>query len=100
MWGTRRPLPRPRKYLPLLRYLEALSPAQQTVSLTFAELETLLGNLLPASAWMQSYWTASSIARTNWERSGFTATLDRIERRVIFTRRVARAGDLDESGTG
>src|SRR5437899_2057597 len=77
----------PRKYLALNRYLETLSPDHHSVALTFAELETLLGSPLPASKVLPHYWSTGFIARYNWNLSGFTAKLDRLERRVIFTRR-------------
>ena len=86
-----------RKYPPLNRYLEALSLDQQSVTLTFAELEQLLGWSLPPSALLAFYWTSTPIARINWELSGFTAKLDRLERRVSFTRRSCQdAGEPSE----
>jgi len=36
-------MPRPRKYLPLVRYLAGLPREQLAVTLTFAELEQLVG---------------------------------------------------------
>jgi hypothetical protein len=77
-----------RKYEPLLRYLAALPPDQQTVTLTFAELEQLLQFPLPASAWTDAYWATSAVARKYWQPQGFTATLARGTWRVTFTRRV------------
>jgi hypothetical protein len=38
------------KYVPLQRYLLALAPAVQELTLPFAEIEQLLGAPLPASA--------------------------------------------------
>jgi hypothetical protein len=37
-------MPSARKYAPLTRHLEGLNPAQSSVTLTFAELEQLLGS--------------------------------------------------------
>ncbi len=83
-------MPPARKYLPLNRYLESLDPEQSTASLTFAEIEEKLGAALPPSAWLAHYWAGSSVARYNWERSGFAAKLDRLGRLVVFTRRPLR----------
>jgi hypothetical protein len=76
-----------RKYGPLNRYLEALPAEQQSVTLTFAALEALLGGPLPATAQQTTFWARGSMARRNWQFSGFTALLDRVRHRVIFTRR-------------
>jgi hypothetical protein len=75
-----------RKYLPLNRYLEQVPPDEAQVSLSFQEIEDLLEASLPPSAWLPHYWSGSSVARYNWERSGFCAKLDRLQRRVTFTR--------------
>ncbi len=83
-------MPPARKYLPLNRHLEALSPDTETVSLTFKQMEEILGSALPPSAWLAHYWAGSSVARYNWERSGFGAKLDRLGRLVVFTRRPPR----------
>jgi hypothetical protein len=83
-------MPPARKYLQLNRYLESLDPEQSTATLTFAEIEARLGSSLPPSAWLAHYWAGSSVARYNWERSGFAAKLDRIGRLVVFTRRPQR----------
>ena len=84
-------MPPARKYLPLNRYLESAEPQQMSVSLTFAEMEQILGSPLPPSAWLAHYWTGSTVARYNWERSGYAAKLDRLGRLVTFTRRPPRA---------
>jgi len=83
-------MPPARKYLPLSLYLEAVTPAQASIALTFTELEAILGSSLPPSAWLAHYWAGSSVARYNWERSGFVAKLDRLGRLVVFTRRPLR----------
>ena len=83
-------MPPARKYLPLNRYLEALSSDTECVSLTFKEMEEILGSALPPSAWLAHYWAGSSVARYNWERSGFGAKLDRLGRLVVFSRRAPR----------
>jgi hypothetical protein len=84
-------MPPPRKYLPLNRYLDALAPEQGSVRLSFAQLEEILGAALPPSAWLAHYWAGSTVARYNWERCGFAARLDRLDRLVEFTRRPRRS---------
>jgi hypothetical protein len=83
-------MPPARKYLPLNRHLEAVDSGKATVALTFTEMEEILGSALPPSAWLAHYWAGSSVARYNWERSGFSAKLDRLGRLVVFTRRPMR----------
>ncbi|MHB8574854.1 MAG: DUF7662 domain-containing protein [Dehalococcoidia bacterium] len=83
-------MPPPRKYLPLNRHLESLPADQASASITFAQLEEILGAPLPPSAWLAHYWAGSSVARYNWERSGFSARLDRLGRLVLFTRKPLR----------
>ena len=78
-----------RKYLPLTRFLEELPQEQASTSLTFGEIEQLLGARLPASAWLSHYWVRSSVSRDNWEACGFTARLVRGARTVEFHRRPA-----------
>jgi hypothetical protein len=75
-----------RKYLPLTRFLETLPPDQPSATLTFAQIEELLGARLPASAWHSHYWLRSSVSRDNWEACGFSARLVRGERMVEFRR--------------
>jgi hypothetical protein len=53
--GMPRPMG-PRKYMPLIRYLEALT--EDDVRLTFAEIEAIIGASLPASAWRSTFWTS------------------------------------------
>jgi hypothetical protein len=43
------------KYDPLTRYLAGL--AEDEATLTFAEIESIVGATLPPSAWQSSYWT-------------------------------------------
>ena len=77
-----------RKYLPLTRFLEELPQEQNSTSLTFGEIEKLLGARLPASAWLSHYWVRSSVSRDNWEACGFTARLVRGSRTIEFHRRL------------
>lgn len=75
------------RYNPLLNALDALPAAQPSVRFSFAALETLLGSPLPPIASIGTYWSSSRVARSNWQRSGFVARLDRAGPAVIFTRR-------------
>jgi hypothetical protein len=55
---------------------------------SFAELERLLGVPLSVSARMLgNCWTSSEAAPVNWNRDGWAARLDRLDRAVTFTRR-------------
>ena len=63
--------PGPRKYDPLTRYLANLAPDE--VTLTFAEIEAIVGAPLPASARRASFWTTTPrplVARP-WVRAGW-----------------------------
>jgi hypothetical protein len=87
------PLGRPPKYQPLAAYLAGLPPGTTTVTLTFAEMEALLGARLPAFAFRPQFWTyadrsrpMSSQARA-WQGAGWrVARFDRIARAVTFVR--------------
>jgi hypothetical protein len=46
----------PAYYHRLADYLAALPAATPSITLTFSELQTLLGRPLPASAWGRSWW--------------------------------------------
>jgi hypothetical protein len=74
------------KYVPLQRYLLALAPEVQELTLPFPAMEQLLGAPLPPSAGRPSYWTGGTVAR-NWHRVGFAAHYLRVDHAVRFTRR-------------
>jgi len=78
-------MPVPRKYLPLDWYLAQLPGDQTSVTLSFTDLEALLGAPLPQS--LQS-GPGGYCATQYWWRSGFNAKLDRVDRTVTFTRRL------------
>jgi hypothetical protein len=61
----------PRKYDPLTTYLGGLAVDQ--VTLTFAEVEEIVGAPLPPSAWRLSFWstTAQSLVARPWLRAGW-----------------------------
>ncbi len=72
------------KYRPLVRYLTALPPEQEQVSLTFGELAAVIGPL-PRAADQPSFWSGTQ-ARRNWEPYGFSARLAPDRDAVQFTR--------------
>ncbi len=61
------------KYDPLTRYLAGL--AEDEATLTFAEIEAIVGAPLPPSAWQVSYWTRATRAwgpqHRPWTRAGW-----------------------------
>ena len=61
----------PRKYDPLTRYLAALTVDE--VTLTFPEIEAIIGAPLPASASLSSFWprTARELVARPWVRAGW-----------------------------
>lgn len=65
------------KYAPLCQYLQALSPETQEDTLSFADIERLLGQLLPSSALKYSPWWANQADVENrpqakaWTSAGF-----------------------------
>ncbi|MHB8574775.1 MAG: DUF7662 domain-containing protein [Dehalococcoidia bacterium] len=74
-----------RKYVPLNQYLDARDSAEESVTLSFAELEQILGFRLPPTAMVPSYWAHGLVAR-NWFLGGFEARLNRHEQSVTFQR--------------
>jgi hypothetical protein len=76
----------PSKYGPLYTRLRALPDGQTEVTLTFAEMEMLIGGPLPPSAGTPDYWATSYTAARYWKAAGFRAELQRHARRVLFTR--------------
>lgn len=75
------------RYAPLLDYLEALPAEQAGALLRFAEIETLIGGLLPRTANAPEFRANSHTARLNWRRSGFDAHLFLPDPAVNFSRR-------------
>lgn len=72
------------KYVPLVQYLCGLPPEQDQATLSLVELEILVGSL-PPTAQQPRFWHDET-ARRNWQRYGFTATLDPTHGTVTFTR--------------
>ncbi len=76
----------PTKFQPLADYLAAHE--EDRVTLTFAELEAILGGPLPMNAYITSaWWHGSRFAQVRgWETAGWHARYDRRNACVHFTR--------------
>jgi hypothetical protein len=79
----------PPKYQPLARWLGA--QRETTVTLTFSEVEAILGTRLPASAWIRpSWWQYQYTAHPHiqgWRSVGWEVVhVDRPRREVTFVR--------------
>lgn len=78
------------KYAPLIRLLQSTPLEQEVVQLTTDEIEAILGEPLPASAFRPGFWTSPGLnASRAWKRLGFVVRLDRECRRVLFIRKAA-----------
>ena len=84
-----------RKYQPLRRYLAALPAETAMATLTFAEIEAILGEPLPAWATTRQFWTnaerawGGSAQAWAWRGAGWRVTGVRWEPRpsvVTFAR--------------
>lgn len=76
------------KYEPLHEYLRR--SGQSSVRLTFAEIEKVLGDKLPASAYKYSAWWAngSHVQANAWLDAGYNADADLNTQIVVFSRRL------------
>lgn len=83
------------RYAPLGRYLRALPLSQGGVSLSFEEIETILGATLPPSAFRHRQWWANQSGGSrapHWDAAGFKVdTVDAGRRIVRFIRKNANA---------
>jgi hypothetical protein len=67
----------PPKYQPLTDYLAALIAAE--VTLTFAEIEAIVGAPLPPTARQSSFWsTTQSLVACPWARAGWRVARTRL----------------------
>lgn len=79
------------KYAPLRRYLARQSAP--TLSLSFAEIESLIGRLLPKGASRPDWWSDNAEdeprhpQKAAWREAGFIAALVPGKDRVHFERR-------------
>jgi hypothetical protein len=81
----------PAEYLSLHKYLD--DRFANTVVLTFAEIEDLIGSTLPALARLQPEWWATSDADStpsaqsrSWTQASRTATANLVSQTVVFER--------------
>ena len=87
------------KYEPLEQYLRACSPAD--VPMTFAEIEKIIGDGLPSSAFRHRPWwsnnPSNSVITNAWLRAGYkSADVDMTGRKLVFRKSAkvgARPGD-------
>lgn len=84
------PTERPSKYDPLIRHLAAQTTS--AIELTFAAIETLLGDPLPPTARIYpAWWANSAIDKTHswarrWTAAGWRARVDLTNEKVTFER--------------
>lgn len=80
------------KYTPLKNYLTALSPSQRDVTLSFEQIERILNDKLPPSAYKYQAWWAnqkkgSHVEAQAWLDAGWKVdTVKFKEKRVRFRR--------------
>ena len=93
---------RPSRYQPIGDYLAALPPATTAVTLTFAEIEGLLGAPLPLRAVRAKFWANARRAwyvppqARAWHRAGWrVAGFDPVARTVTFARADSTDGPND-----
>ena len=80
------------KYQPLGEYLAALGASQASVTLTFQEIEKIIGAKLPRSAVAHRAWWAnqeSGSRAPHWQRAGFKVNKVNQEQGVLTFRRKA-----------
>lgn len=86
------------KYEPLRRFLE--SRRSESVAMTFAEIEKILGFKLPASHRYRAWWSNNSfnnVMTNEWIQAGYkTEQVDIEGRKLVFRR--AEGGRANESG--
>jgi hypothetical protein len=80
------------KYDPLLNYLVELPQDQVEVKLTFSEIENIISNTLPKSAYIYTAWWANEgvgrhVQAKAWMRAGWEVdTVDLADEWVRFVR--------------
>jgi hypothetical protein len=82
---------KPSKYQPLIDWLVAQPADCVSATVTFAEIERLLGHLLPATARMErAWWTYAGPRHPHiraWRAAGWTVkAFDRWDHQVTFVR--------------
>lgn len=80
------------KYDPLEKYLRSLPRAQEEVTLSFENIEQVLNDALPLSAYQDRAWWGNQAQGTQveviaWMDAGWMVdTVDLVEKRVKFVR--------------
>lgn len=80
------------KYDPLEKYLRSLPRAQEEVTLSFENIEQVLNDTLPPSAYQDRAWWGNQAQGTQveviaWMDAGWMVdTVDLVEKRVKFVR--------------
>jgi hypothetical protein len=79
------------KYDPLENYLSACG--QDSVTLTFGEIESIIGDTLPPTAYQMHQWWANSVDEHNmhvqqkaWYGAGYRSAVHLKEQQVTFVR--------------
>lgn len=86
------------KYAPLAKHLRSLPRAHDREALTFAQIEEIIGDRLPTSAWEHRSWWANNATThshaVQWLNAGWrVASINMSMERVIFT----RARDIEQA---
>jgi CBS domain-containing protein len=86
------------KYAPLAEHLRGLPRAHDREALTFSQIQEIIGDHLPASAWEHRSWWANNAAADShavqWLNAGWrVASINMSLQRVIFT----RARDIEQA---
>jgi hypothetical protein len=80
------------KYTPLDKHLKALPPEQRDVTMSFEQIERVLNDKLPPSAYKYQAWWANEkdgnhVHAHSWMNAGWMVdTVDRWQKRVRFRR--------------
>ncbi|WP_306252304.1 hypothetical protein [Parvularcula sp. IMCC14364] len=91
------------KYAPLQDYLERTGAL--TIPMTFEEIEQLVGEKLPASAYKHRPWwsnnPSNSVITHAWLAAGYkTAKVDMASKHLVFTKREDNNGALESNHGG
>jgi hypothetical protein len=84
----------PKKYEPLRNYLAALPSATQEKSLSFAQVEQIIGDTLPPSATKHRPWWANQEGGSrapHWRAAGFKVDHVDLQQRIVRFKRIAAA---------
>jgi len=83
------------KYQPLQDYLRSVTPGKQRVSLGFEQIEKILGQNLPKSAFTYREWWANQQGGSrapHWNAAGFRVETVDLSRKIVRFARTGKAG--------